>query len=124
MRSVLLLAGLCGVLAGCNLGANEGASSTPARAGHGGYTGQSVHYYDFGYKTCRKQTMHYLATGKDPDSLTFMTLAPDRYKRAAEAGCDAGKASAASLGTCTSGQTSDQGTTSELDCTYSGTSEP
>jgi hypothetical protein len=121
MRSVLFLLGLCGILAGCSLGANEGASSTPARVDHGGYTGQAAHYYDFGYKTCRRLTYSYIAEGKDPNSMSYLTLAPDQFKQAAEDGCNSGKASAVKIKNCKVVST---GSTSELDCSYPSTTEP
>ena len=94
-RSLAIGVLLAGVLAGCSLGANEGASSTAAgmSENHGGWVGQATHYYDFGYKTCRRLTRAYVAKGKDPSSLTYATLTPDQFKAAAAEGCNAGKAS-------------------------------
>jgi hypothetical protein len=96
---------LAGLLAGCSMGGNDGAASTPTGAGgylgatygmsgnHGGWIGQAAHYYDYGLKTCRKQTRAYVAQGKDPSLLTYLPATPDQFKEAAEEGCNVGTAS-------------------------------
>jgi|SRR5947209_2211257 len=127
MRSVLLLLGLCGVLAGCSVGANEGASSTPARANHGGYAGVAAAIYDQMQNQCRQFTRNVLAqhpsdgNASRDNLLAIAVSAPVGYKQAARDGCDSGQASAKRMYNCKASQS---GSTSELDCVYPTATEP